>query len=454
MAGRGTDIILGGSPKGIAKVLAKNLMFAKLGLITVPPATPVKASETSGAEAGEVQEEEAVEEETDPDVLSLPSLEALAQYLEIGLPTKLKARTELSLKRAVISCLDYIENSSDKLVIEDVVTRAGDNSPGQDTDVRRLKAALNEVTREFEAVLKKESDAVKRLGGLYVVGTSRHESRRIDLQLRGRAGRQGDPGGTRFFLSLEDDLFKIFGADKMTGLMENFRVAEDMPIESDLVTQALDRIQEQVEDYFRANRQQVLKLDEVTSTQRSAVYTLRRAVLSSTDEGMRDTFAQYCRQTMREIYEASLVALPNSKSKPPPGGPVDAEKLVAKVVQFFPNIKLSVAEVASSQAVKVLPLLEQRLEQAMEDKKQLINTASSWAFPGFFRYLTLVQTDESWCKHLSRLDLLKEEMVLQSFTAERDVMETYRERAMKLYDSLLDEVRRNTVYSVMIYAPK
>lgn len=92
-----------------------------------------------------------------------------------------------------------------------------------------------------------------------MVGTSRHESRRIDLQLRGRAGRQGDPGSTRFFLSLEDDIFKIFGGDKMAGLMDNFRVAEDMPIESDLVNQALDKIQGQVEDYYRSTRQQVRK---------------------------------------------------------------------------------------------------------------------------------------------------------------------------------------------------
>lgn len=109
----------------------------------------------------------------------------------------------------------------------------------------------------IQIILFLSLDSLHTIGGLYVVGTSRHESRRIDLQLRGRAGRQGDPGGTRFFLSLEDDLFKIFGADKMTGLMENFRVAEDMPIESDLVVQALDKIQIQVEDYFRSNRMQV-----------------------------------------------------------------------------------------------------------------------------------------------------------------------------------------------------
>lgn len=95
--------------------------------------------------------------------------------------------------------------------------------------------------------------------------------------------------------------------------MDNFRVAEDMPIESDLVNQALDKIQVQVEDYFSANRRQVLKLDEITSSQRSAVYTMRRAVLSSTDEGMLGTFDKYCKQTLKEIYDASLVTSSGSK---------------------------------------------------------------------------------------------------------------------------------------------
>lgn len=224
MAGRGTDIILGGSAKGIAKALAKNMMLVKLGLTTVTPpeaTAEIKAdSETTevGTE-GESQneEEEEVEVETDPDVLSLPSVESLCSSLQISLPKRLKQKTELNLKRAIVSCLDMIENKADKLLVEDVIAQASDNTPGVNADIRRLRLALKEVISEFETVLKPESEKVKKLGGLYVIGTSRHESRRIDLQLRGRCGRQGDPGGTRFFLSLEDDIFKIFGADKMAG---------------------------------------------------------------------------------------------------------------------------------------------------------------------------------------------------------------------------------------------
>lgn len=100
-----------------------------------------------------------------------------------------------------------------------------------------------------------------------------------------------------------------------------------------------------------------------------------------------------------------------------------------------------------------MELLDSKLTAAIEDKAKLIDSSSTWKFHDFFRYLTLVQMDESWCKHLSRLDLLKEEMVLQSFSAERDVMTIYRERASKIFETLLDEVRRNTVYSLFIYKP-
>ena len=240
---------------------------------------------------------------------------------------------------------------------------------------------------------------VKALGGLYVVGTSRHESRRIDNQLRGRSGRQGDPGSTRFFLSMEDDIFMTFGGDKMGDVLEKFRVAEDMPIENDLVMQALDKVQEKVEAYFAANRRQVFKLDEVMAQQREAVYTMRKKFLSSTDLDTIRTFSEYCATTMDEIVKASM----NSEQ-------VNADKLVAKAQQFFPNINLNMEEVTRLGNVEeVRSLAQSRLTDAVAEKQKTIDeVGSQGAFVTFFRYLTLVQTDEVWCKHLNRLDLLKE----------------------------------------------
>merc|ERR1719506_3368135 len=164
--------------------------------------------------------------ETDEDVLSLPSVRDLASSLELWMPGKLSKMTELNLKRAVISCLDSIGSEANRLEVEDIVAQAADNAPVDDIAVKLLRKGLSKVTSELEEMIKPEREQVKKLGGLYVVGTSRHESRRIDNQLRGRSGRQGDSGASRFFLSLEDDLFKVFGADKIASLMENFRVAE------------------------------------------------------------------------------------------------------------------------------------------------------------------------------------------------------------------------------------
>ena len=233
---------------------------------------------------------------------------------------------ELNLKRAVISCLDSIGPDANRLEIEDIVAKAADNAPVDDVAVKLLRKGLSKITSELENMIKLEREKVKRLGGLYVIGTSRHESRRIDNQLRGRAGRQGDPGGTRFFLSLEDDIFVTFGGrhlfiifrrlditnasylfiscnigDKMGDVLEKFRVAEDMPIENDLVMQALDKVQEKVEAYFAANRRQVFKLDEVMSEQRAAVYKDRQKFLTAKDHDMVEIFADYCAKTMEEI---------------------------------------------------------------------------------------------------------------------------------------------------------
>lgn len=291
MAGRGTDILLGGSSVGIARVLAKHMLLVKLGITENPPkvngtADLSKEEETEATAESKAEEDEQVDEETDPDVLALPDVLDLANVLSIQLPKKLKMQTELDLKRAIVSCSDLLSDSAGRLEVEDIVSQAADSAPVTNSAVKLLRGAIKKMTQEFDQVIKLERERVRKLGGLYVVATSKHESRRIDNQLRGRAGRQGDPGATRFFLSLEDDLFKIFGADKLAGMMDNFRVAEDMPIESDLVTQALDKVQMQVEDYFRATRQQVFRLDEVAASQRSAVYAQRRQFLTSSDEGI------------------------------------------------------------------------------------------------------------------------------------------------------------------------
>jgi preprotein translocase subunit SecA len=133
------------------------------------------------------------------------------------------------------------------LELEDRIAQAAEKAPTDDPQIQGLRTMMGRVRGEYEAVTKTEEQQVREAGGLHVIGTERHESRRVDNQLRGRAGRQGDPGSTRFFLSLEDNLLRIFGGDRVAGLMNAFRVEEDMPIESGMLTRSLEGAQKKVE---------------------------------------------------------------------------------------------------------------------------------------------------------------------------------------------------------------
>ncbi len=165
------------------------------------------------------------------------------------------------------------------LELEDRIAQAAEKAPTDDPQVQALRSLISRVKGEYEAVTGTEDEQVREAGGLHVIGTERHESRRVDNQLRGRAGRQGDPGSTRFFLSLEDNLLRIFGGDRVAGLMNAFRVEEDMPIESGMLTRSLEGAQKKVETYYYDIRKQVFEYDEVMSNQRKAVYAERRRVL-------------------------------------------------------------------------------------------------------------------------------------------------------------------------------
>jgi preprotein translocase subunit SecA len=134
--------------------------------------------------------------------------------------------------------------------------------------IQKLREVYKLIRKSYEDYTGKEHDEVVERGGLHVIGTKRHESRRIDNQLRGRAGRQGDPGSTRFFLSLEDNLLRIFGGDRVAGLMDAFRVEEDMPIESGMLTRSLEGAQRKVETFYYDARKQVFEYDEVMNNQR------------------------------------------------------------------------------------------------------------------------------------------------------------------------------------------
>jgi preprotein translocase subunit SecA len=240
-------------------------------------------------------------------------------------PCELSKETTSLAEEAVESAAKvWGEKSLSELEAEDRLSYACEKGPTEDEVMTQLRNVVQSIITEFRSFTDEEKKKVVAAGGLHVVGTERHESRRIDNQLRGRSGRQGDPGSSRFFLSLEDNIFRIFGGDRIQALMKAFRV-EDLPIESKMLTRSLDEAQKKVESYFFDIRKQLFEYDEVLNSQRDRVYTERRRALEA--KNLESQMLEYAELTMDDILEANIDAsLPQEEW--------NLEALCAKVKQY------------------------------------------------------------------------------------------------------------------------
>ncbi|KAL5068931.1 hypothetical protein RYX36_019818 [Vicia faba] len=277
MAGRGTDIILGGNAEFMARLKLREILMPRV----------VKL----------VAEGDFVSVKKPPPSKSWKVNEKL-------FPCQLSNQnTELAEKAVQLAVKTWGKRSLTELEAEERLSYSCEKGPAQDEVIAELRNAFIEISKEYKVFTEEERKKVVAAGGLHVVGTERHESRRIDNQLRGRSGRQGDPGSSRFFLSLEDNIFRIFGGDRIQGLMRAFRV-EDLPIESQMLTKALDEAQKKVENYFFDIRKQLFEYDEVLNSQRDRVYTERRRALQSVN--LQSLLIEYAELTIDDILEVSI----------------------------------------------------------------------------------------------------------------------------------------------------
>uniref|UniRef100_A0A453EU61 chloroplast protein-transporting ATPase n=2 Tax=Aegilops tauschii subsp. strangulata TaxID=200361 RepID=A0A453EU61_AEGTS len=273
MAGRGTDIILGGNAEFMARLKLREMLMPRI----VNPVDGVIVSKKQ-----------------------LPPRKTWKTN-ESLFPCELSEDTLSCIKDAVeVAVKEWGEKSLPELEAEERLSYSCEKGPTRDEVIATLRTAFMKIADEFKIYTEEEKKKVIATGGLHVVGTERHESRRIDNQLRGRSGRQGDPGSSRFFLSLEDNIFRIFGGDRIQGLMQAFRV-EDLPIESKMLTRALDEAQRKVENYFFDIRKQLFEYDEVLNSQRDRVYAERRRALAS--GSLESLIVEYAELTMDDILE-------------------------------------------------------------------------------------------------------------------------------------------------------
>jgi preprotein translocase subunit SecA len=282
-------------------------------------------------------------------------------------------------------------------------------------------------------------------GGLHVIGTERHESRRIDNQLRGRAGRQGDPGTTRFFLSLEDNLLRIFGGDRVAGLMNAFQVEEDMPIESGMLTRSLEGAQKKVETYYYDIRKQVFEYDEVMNNQRRAIYAERRRVLEGQD--LKEQVIKYAEKTMDDIVDYYI-------NPDLPSEEWELDKLVDKVKEFV----YLLADMQSSQLedmgmAEIKAFLHEQARIAYDIKEAQIDQFQPGLMRQAERFFILQRIDTLWREHLQQMDALRESVGLRGY-GQKDPLIEYKSEGYELFLDMMVNIRRDVVYSLFMFQPQ
>ncbi len=298
---------------------------------------------------------------------------------------------------------------------------------GIDVATEEGAAQLAAIESEFAAVCEREGDEVRALGGLYVLGSERHESRRIDNQLRGRSGRQGDPGESRFFLSLEDDLMRLFATGAMNWVMGR-ALPDDVPIEAKMVTKAIERAQNTVEGRNAESRKDVLKYDDVMNEQRKVIYRRRFQIIEGDD--LREDTVELLERTMTEVVASSC---PSEYAEE-----WDLPRLITEVTQYFPT-KFVAEDLADASTVG--QITESILTEALDlyaERDETIPGGEETARQ-LERDIMLQIIDQRWQDHLAEMDYLREGINLRAM-GNQDPLVAYQREGFAMFGKLMDGI--------------
>ncbi len=434
MAGRGTDIILGGNSEYMARLKLREYFMPRIVSPEDDEFAVQRASGLpmggSGGGQGFVPGKKVKTWRASPEIF----------------PTNLTKETAQLLKEAVdFAVKAYGDRSLPELEAEEKIAVAAEKAPTDDPVIQKLREAYQHIKHEYDEFTSREHDEVVEKGGLHVIGTERHESRRIDNQLRGRAGRQGDPGTTRFFLSLEDNLLRIFGGDRVAGLMNAFQVEEDMPIESGMLTRSLEGAQKKVETYYYDIRKQVFEYDEVMNNQRRAIYAERRRVLEGQD--LKEQVIKYAEKTMDDIVDYYI-------NPDLPSEEWELDKLVDKVKEFV----YLLADMQSSQLedmgmAEIKAFLHEQARIAYDMKEAQIDQFQPGLMRQAERFFILQRIDTLWREHLQQMDALRESVGLRGY-GQKDPLIEYKSEGYELFLDMMVNIRRDVVYSLFMFQPQ
>ena len=322
--------------------------------------------------------------------------------------------------------------------LEHLMTECDGHAETEDAAVLHARQRFEELCEEFEPEIKREAAAVREAGGLSIIGTERHESRRIDNQLRGRAGRQGDPGASRFFLSLEDDLMRIFGGERVQNLMDSLGLEEDVPIENKLITNTIESAQKKLEASNFAIRKQVLQYDDVMNQQREIIYKQRRMVLDGED--ISDKLHEMMRQSIDDACTNYL------------NGETADDWDFAGLRRHFMNW-LCLPSDFNYTKDQLGDLTKEGIADELYKRGMDILTAKEKKYGSktmreLERICLLRNVDSKWMDHIDNMDQLKQGMGLRGYGQHDPVVE-YRIEGFAMFDEMIASIREDAVHMLL-----
>ena len=322
--------------------------------------------------------------------------------------------------------------------LEHLMTECDGHAETEDDAVLHARQRFEELCEEFEPEIKREAAAVREAGGLFIIGTERHESRRIDNQLRGRAGRQGDPGASRFFLSLEDDLMRIFGGERVQNLMDSLGLEEDVPIENKLITNTIESAQKKLEASNFAIRKQVLQYDDVMNQQREIIYKQRQMVLDGED--ISDKLHEMMRQSIDDACTNYL------------NGETADDWDFAGLRRHFMNW-LCLPSDFNYTKDQLEDLTKEGIADELYKRGMDILTAKEKKYGSktmreLERICLLRNVDSRWMDHIDNMDQLKQGMGLRGYGQHDPVVE-YRIEGFAMFDEMIASIREDAVHMLL-----
>ena len=333
---------------------------------------------------------------------------------------------------------------------EELITIATGHSETDNSEVIEAREKFAELYEKHKTEIQPEAERVRAAGGLYILGTERHESRRIDNQLRGRSGRQGDPGESRFFLSLEDDLMRLFGSDRIAGLTERLGLDETTPIDARILSSSIEGAQRRIEGQNFQRRKNVLTYDDVMNQQRNIIYAQRNEVLL--EDNIQNKITDMIRSSVSETFDFCFGVDEYDSWKFD-----EFRNHYMGLLTDGKNFNYTAEELASiDKEAWRLELIERALE-IYRGKDKLFEDAPTVnglnAMREIEKVILLQNVDRKWMEHLEAMDNLKEFVGLNAY-AQRDPVAIYRLEGADIFDQMVDDIKESTVKQILAVIPR